>query len=556
MSAEVQQVFKELVSCLHRIALPLADKSDMSWTAPVASVATAKLRDDYIVAHSSALMCIESLARAYPLLVTGHTQAGPTSAKYETLSDNPIPPVSMPDSSADSVVMAVDGLRESLLQALGSTGTDVSDAIQMCTIACANGIKRRDTSESGILRSAFDRFKEPCENGTQHGLLSPNSLLLALKEVDAAVVPINSDESKELFEKMDVGDKKWLSFDDFLRAASSKDELESWLAERNISIIADALRVLVPRIHPSGDSQLIRLSQLHPDLLGAACDAASTTVHTFARNAHMELKDAIGTLTEMQQHAQRDAGVTGKFSVMCEMKAGSIDDFHKGLTERVGFPNLEFEEAMKAEHCSKAGFDKKFTTGNYKITTTPKQEWLYIVGDENGLQQSCPDMAHGRRIESINTLLEHPVAIKCNISRPEMIALVLYTGPMFQVLNTILRQYPEDQYTTFKNGGNLFTTTIFVLVSAVQKISRRIRILPGTLLYRGLGGRLDLPKSLLQIDENGCRGFAEWGFMSTTTDKQVALDYSGALQKRLKAAVLVIYPSSVDRGADISVFSQ
>ena len=54
----------------------------------------------------------------------------------------------------------------------------------------------------------------------------------------------------------------------------------------------------------------------------------------------------------------------------------------------------------------------------------------------------------------------------------------------------------------------------------------------------------------------GCRGFAEWAFMSTTADKSVAVQYSGVKEGRPKAMVLVITVSAVDRGACISDFSQ
>jgi hypothetical protein len=49
---------------------------------------------------------------------------------------------------------------------------------------------------------------------------------------------------------------------------------------------------------------------------------------------------------------------------------------------------------------------------------------------------------------------------------------VLYTGPMFQIYNAILRRYPREVFERFEGGGNLFATTIHVLVSAVVKISR------------------------------------------------------------------------------------
>ena len=54
----------------------------------------------------------------------------------------------------------------------------------------------------------------------------------------------------------------------------------------------------------------------------------------------------------------------------------------------------------------------------------------------------------------------------------------------------------------------------------------------------------------------GSRGFAEWGFMSTTADKSAAIKYSGVLEGRPKAIVLVITVSAVDRGACIRDLSQ
>ena len=54
----------------------------------------------------------------------------------------------------------------------------------------------------------------------------------------------------------------------------------------------------------------------------------------------------------------------------------------------------------------------------------------------------------------------------------------------------------------------------------------------------------------------GCRGFAEWAFMSTTADKSVAVQYSGVMEGRPKAMVLVITVSAVDRGACIRDLSQ
>jgi len=78
----------------------------------------------------------------------------------------------------------------------------------------------------------------------------------------------------------------------------------------------------------------------------------------------------------------------------------------------------------------------------------------------------------------------------------------------------------------------------------------------GMLLYRGLGGTLELPDSFSNADENGCKGYTEFGFMSTTADRNVALQYSGIKDKKPQASILEIRPNAIDRGADISEFSQ
>jgi hypothetical protein len=95
-----------------------------------------------------------------------------------------------------------------------------------------------------------------------------------------------------------------------------------------------------------------------------------------------------------------------------------------------------------------------------------------------------------------------------------------------------------------------------VLVSAIQKISRCVHIAPGTRLYRGLGGKFGLPDSFQTVDDNGCVGYTEWGFMSTTTEKAVALQYSGVNEGQENAFLMVIHPTSIDRGACIVEFSQ
>ena len=89
--------------------------------------------------------------------------------------------------------------------------------------------------------------------------------------------------------------------------------------------------------------------------------------------------------------------------------------------------------------------------------------------------------------------------------------------------NAALRQWPPEVYEPMKAAGNLYPTTISVLVSAVQKIAGAMRLPEGLRLFRGLGGLMDLPKEFFVADPEGRKGFVEWGFMSTTSDEQVAV---------------------------------
>ena len=67
---------------------------------------------------------------------------------------------------------------------------------------------------------------------------------------------------------------------------------------------------------------------------------------------------------------------------------------------------------------------------------------------------------------------------------------------------------------------------------------------------------MSFPTSFYESDTHGCRGFAEWGFMSTTANRDIAIQYSGVKDAKKEATVLEIHTSSVDRGACIQDYSQ
>ena len=127
---------------------------------------------------------------------------------------------------------------------------------------------------------------------------------------------------------------------------------------------------------------------------------------------------------------------------------------------------------------------------------------------------------------------------------------------MFQVYNTILRQFPVKEFRQFERGGNLFATTIFAIQSGIMKISRSMRLPSGLVLYRGLGGLAELPDEFYEADEHGCLGYTEYGFLSTSSNWETAVEYSGAGEGKPLPMVIQTRASSIDRGACIKDLSQ
>jgi hypothetical protein len=127
---------------------------------------------------------------------------------------------------------------------------------------------------------------------------------------------------------------------------------------------------------------------------------------------------------------------------------------------------------------------------------------------------------------------------------------VLFSG---QKWNGLLRKMPLTSSSGSEFKGNKYTTTIHTLVSAVLKISKITKVPAGRRVFRGLGG-LVLDQNWLNKDQRGCRGGVELGFLSTTTNREIALEYSGVANRR--GIIMDIDVGSVDCGAELDFLSQ
>jgi ankyrin repeat protein len=154
----------------------------------------------------------------------------------------------------------------------------------------------------------------------------------------------------------------------------------------------------------------------------------------------------------------------------------------------------------------------------------------------------------GRRTVTLEELMKTKEVKKAGLRLEEALVEYQYTGPMFQIWNSVLRTMPKGLH------GNRYSTSIHTLVSAVIKTSRITQVPPNRRVYRGLGGMVLDELWSVGDKERGVKGGVEYGFLSTTLNKNIALEYSGV--NTGKGVVFEINIGAIDNGAQLDSVSQ
>ena len=134
----------------------------------------------------------------------------------------------------------------------------------------------------------------------------------------------------------------------FMRAAQLPDDLEVLLDEQRLGVsaaYADTasvffelnvhLQMLAPALRvcfPSSDNQLKHFADVSEIALLAAVDASVESLKHQLLRVHREVKDVAHAKLKLEE-ALKDG--LDKYSIR-KMATGSIDDFHKGLSDRIG----------------------------------------------------------------------------------------------------------------------------------------------------------------------------------------------------------------------------
>ena len=332
----------------------------------------------------------------------------------------------------------------------------------------------------------------------------------------------------------------------------------------------------IARLMPVGNlvDGLKGLKEINDESLQKICSQFAGLAYTRIRKELQKLKEGQSIDTKAEEANSKYCLTDGAF----KGTFGSLEDFYKGPEAKIGYPNPNLFEGMHREHCLRSNAKRLVTTPNYNVTTCSDWEWRFVVCPENiphpgfeyphtplvkdrsewsGLDVSGKERSswkgHGRRIQRPDEMMADCKATmeKARIVREEFLALRLYTGPLYILYNAVLRGYPRDLLEGL--DGNRYETTLFVIISGVSKLARITPIPANRLLYRGLGGML-LPDQFWKDTGQGFLGGVELGLMSTTSDRRVAVQYSGL--ERRRAAIMEISAGRVDIGGSLGFLSQ
>jgi hypothetical protein len=304
-----------------------------------------------------------------------------------------------------------------------------------------------------------------------------------------------------------------------------------------------------------------------------------------------------------------------KFAGAVALSYSGLDTFFGGLEGIVGSPNPKVLDGMRDDHLQGPGTESSdvFTTSNYGVETQSRIEWHFVASGNATPEQlripcwpmetadKLPDRACARQRRSLESLelaaaeknRQLREANQPEVVMEEMIAAILYTGPMFVKYNGVLRglssespflrnqmislccskdiadaylgSTPRDKpflaaagsitFEVAKRSVNKYTSTLHAINSVIIKLGKLTKAIK---VYRGIAG-MKLPSEFWIPNEFGVRGGVEKAFMSTTTEQAVAMGYAsgGRCAKQASVGIVIeVQQGMVNRGADISRLSQ
>lgn len=218
-------------------------------------------------------------------------------------------------------------------------------------------------------------------------------------------------------------------------------------------------------------------------------------------------------------------------------KFGSDGDFRDGLAGKIGKLRRSMEE---------------------ECMTNDSGEWRahydYVVKQsacEKVMDPQLPNRIRdkGNHGVMLDDFVNHRVAVAAKLTQAEVAAVRMYTGPLYAPWCRALR-LNEETPSLLQD----WATCISVLCSAILKLSYSA----GTsTVYRGVCEEdVTLPSSFVHAAEGKFAGGVEMAFMSTSTNRSVAIEYATRHFTSATCSIFEIEFDAASRGASVQWASQ
>lgn len=224
-------------------------------------------------------------------------------------------------------------------------------------------------------------------------------------------------------------------------------------------------------------------------------------------------------------------------------------------------------------------FARDYTwTDRRGVSYNLQNEWKYVDGPARRLEKCTPGTRDENNdnktpedfLKEENELIEERRKNGCDgglpesyatLTRDEVLAVRLYTGPVYEPLNTFLRQISTlgGDYRTAvaDHPGLTFAATVGHICHAIRKLAAVVTPEEAEKpLYRGVRG--ELPNGFWARDKNGIVCATDCALMSTSMNKQTPIDYMDDNGSNVLWELKPSPPTddAYHRGADVSRLSQ
>jgi hypothetical protein len=322
--------------------------------------------------------------------------------------------------------------------------------------------------------------------GLQNGLREILESLLSPGGASAGQADISREVFRKVFQKLPRVRGELVSW---VRSLRLEEQLARLIARSRGGHLLDGLKGL--------KEPELRDGELEHFVRGVA-DEFAVVLHGVLLAGLLQLRTSgAGTaMSHVNTKFSLDGAYVGHFA--------TLTDFYLGPEALNGTPNPKVMEGLEVEHCRRQNASTRFTTPNYNLTTTPREEWEFVVCPRAGYPYAHTPKdkglwppgcgwkgEEGREVQQLEEFMAMEVVRRAGLQREEVICLRLYSGPAYVLYNARLRGFPAKDVVLLE--GNDYETTIFIVSSGITKLSKVTGIPQGRLLFRGLGGMI-LPR--------------------------------------------------------------